>query len=128
MLIGSANLTALGLGGNRELVASLSYGEDMTGNAHHFAAALNYIRSKVPSDDLWFATAMQRALRSSPWLRDVMGTPSPEKEAEHEVALLHDRPDATILDQIAASVGGDRIERLIIVSPYWDMKLEGWHD
>ncbi|GGF85776.1 hypothetical protein SAMN05216376_12710 [Mameliella alba] len=125
LLIGSANLTALGLGGNRELVASLSYDEDATGNAYHFAAALNYIRSKVPSDDLWFATAMQRALRSSPWLRDVMETSFPEKEAEHEVALLHDRPDETILDQIAASVGDDRIERLIVVSPYWDMKLEG---
>ena len=125
LLIGSANLTALGLGGNRELVASLSYGEDATGDAHHFAATLNYIRSKVPADDLWFATAMQRALRSSPWLREVMETPVPEKDAEIEVALLHDRPDATILDQIAASVDRDRIERLIVVSPYWDMKLEG---
>ena len=125
LLIGSANLTALGLGGNRELVASLSYREDATGNAHHFAAALNYIRSKVPSDDLWFATAMQRALRSSPWLREVMETPFPEKEAELEVSLLHDRPDATMLDQIAAGVGDDRIERLIVVSPYWDVKLEG---
>ena len=68
---------------------------------------------------------MQRALRSSSWLRDVMERPFPEKEAEHEVALLHDRPDATILDQIAASVGDDRIERLVVVSPYWDLKLEG---
>ncbi|MBU9699978.1 hypothetical protein GU927_019225 [Rhodobacteraceae bacterium HSP-20] len=125
LLIGSANLTALGLGGNRELVASLSYGDDATGTAHHFAAALNYIRSKVPSDDLWFATAMQRALRSSPWLRVAMENPFPEQEDNLEVALLHDRPDVTILDQIAASVGDDRIERLIVVSPYWDMKLEG---
>lgn len=125
LLIGSANLTALGLGGNRELVASLSYGEDVTGNARHFAAALNYIRSKVPSDDLWFATAVQRALRSSQWLRDAMESPMPAEEAESDVALLHDRSDATILDQIAASVGEDRIERLIVVSPYWDMKLEG---
>lgn len=125
LLIGSANLTALGLGGNKELVASLSYGEDATANARHFAAGLNYIRSKVPSDDLWFATALQRALRASPWLRDVMESPSPEQEAEREVTLLSDRPDATILDQIAASVGDDRIERLIVVSPYWDMKLEG---
>lgn len=125
LLIGSANLTALGLGGNRELVASLSYGEDATGTAHHFAAALNYIRSKVPSDDLWFATAMQRVLRSSPWLREAMENPFPEQEANLEVALLYDRPNATILDQIAASVGDDRIGRLIVVSPYWDMKLEG---
>lgn len=125
LLIGSANLTALGLGGNKELVASLSYGEDITGNARHFASALHYIRSKVPPDDLWFVTAMQRALRSSPWLRDAMENPFSEQEAEPEVALVHDRPDVTILDQIAARVGDDRIERLIVVSPYWDMKLEG---
>ncbi|WP_151720891.1 phospholipase D-like domain-containing protein [Gemmobacter serpentinus] len=125
LLIGSANLTALGLGGNKELVASLAYGEDVTGNARHFAAALNYLRSKVPSDDLWFTTAMQRALRSSPWLREAMENPFLEQEAEPEIALLRDRPDATILEQIAASVGDDRIKRLIVVSPYWDMKLEG---
>ncbi|MCX7298886.1 MAG: hypothetical protein NTX73_00600 [Rhodobacterales bacterium] len=125
LLIGSANLTALGLGGNKELVVSLSYGEDIVGNARHFALALNYIRSKVPPDDLWFATATQRALRSSPWLRDAMESPLSAEEAEPDVALLHDRRDATILDQIAACVGDDRIERLIVVSPYWDMKLEG---
>lgn len=125
LLIGSANLTALGLGGNKELVASLSYGEDTTGNARHFASALNYIRSKVPPDDLWFATAMQRALRSSQWLRDAMENPLSEQEIEPEITLVHDRPDVTILDQIAASISDDRIERLIVVSPYWDLKLEG---
>lgn len=125
LLLGSANMTALGLGGNKELVASLSYSHEEPGSAHHFAMALSYIRSKVPSDDLWFATAVQRALRSSPWLRDAMDNSLPGPEAEPEVALMHDRPDATILDQIAANVGNDPIERLIIVSPYWDMKLEG---
>lgn len=125
LLIGSANLTALGLGGNKELVASLSYGEDITSNARHFAAALSYIRSKVPSDDLWFSTAMQRALRSSLWLRDAMEIPLPAQETELDFALLHDRADETILDQIAANLGDDPIQRLIVVSPYWDMKLEG---
>lgn len=52
LLIVSANLTALDLGGNKKIVASLSYGEDITGNARHFASVLNYIRRKVPPDDL----------------------------------------------------------------------------
>lgn len=125
LLVGSANLTALGLGGNKELVASLSYGEEKPGIARHFAAVLSYIRGKVPSDDFWFSTAMQRALRSAQWLRDAMENPLPIEEAEPEVALLFDRADSTILDQIAVNVGGDPIERLIVVSPYWDMKLEG---
>nr|WP_321981835.1 hypothetical protein [uncultured Cohaesibacter sp.] len=125
LLVGSANLTALGLGGNKELVANLNYNEEAPGNAHHFADALSYIRSKVPPDDLWFNTAVQRALRSAPWLRNATQNPRPSEDTEQEVALLTDRANRTVIDQIAASIGGDPIDRLIIVSPYWDMKLEG---
>ena len=45
--------------------------------------------------------------------------------SEPEVALLLDRPGTTILDQIVRLVGDDPIERLIVVSPFWDTELEG---
>lgn len=125
LLVGSANLTALGLGGNKELIARLSYDEETPDNARHFVDALSYIRGKVPSDDLWFETALQRALRSAPWLRNAIEIPLPSEEKEANVALLTDRVDETLIDQIAANIAGDPIERLVIVSPYWDMKLEG---
>ena len=125
LLVGSANLTALGLGGNKELIASLSYNEETPDNAHHFVDALSYIRGKVPSDDLWFATAMQRALRFAPWLRDAIQNPLPSEDKEPNVALLTDRVSETLIDQIAANISGDPIDRLVIASPYWDMKLEG---
>ncbi|WP_171177351.1 hypothetical protein [Ruegeria sp. HKCCD8929] len=125
LLVGSANLTALGLGGNKELIANLNYNEEAPGNAGHFADALSYIRSKVPPGDLWFATAMQRALRSASWLRDAIENPLPSEDTEPEVALLTDRVNATIVDQIATNIGSDPIDRMVIISPYWDMKLEG---
>jgi hypothetical protein len=125
LLVGSANLTALGLGGNKELIASLSYDEETPDNARHFVDALSYIRGKVPSDDLWFETALQRALRSAPWLRNAIEIPLPSEEKEANVALLTDRVDETLIDQIAANIAGDPIKRLVIVSPYWDMKLKG---
>ena len=125
LLVGSANLTALGLAGNKELVASLAYTEEAPEYAPLFADALTYIRSKVPSDDAWFATAMQRAIRAAPWLREALEKSQQVKSLEQITDLLFDRSDATILDQIAAKVGSDTIGRLIIVSPYWDMKLEG---
>jgi hypothetical protein len=44
---------------------------------------------------------------------------------ETEVALLLDRPGTIILDQIVRLVGNAPIERLIVVSPFCDTKLEG---
>jgi hypothetical protein len=44
LMIGSANLTALGLGGNKELVANIIYNTEMPNHARHFADAINYIR------------------------------------------------------------------------------------
>lgn len=126
LLIGSANLTALGLGGNKELVANIAYTPETPDHARHFAEALAYIRRNVPADDLWVSTAIQRALRAAPWLRQALeaATP-PDQMPGSEVALLLDRPGTTILDQIVRLVGDDPIERLIVVSPYWDTRLEG---
>lgn len=126
LLIGSANLTALGLGGNKELVANIAYNPETPDHVRYFAEALTYIRTNVPSDDLWVSTAMQRALRAAPWLRQALEAATlPDETAEPDVALLLDRPGTTILDQIVRLVGDDPIERLIVVSPYWDMRLEG---
>lgn len=126
LLIGSANLTALGLGGNKELVANITYTPETPDHARHFAEALAYVRRNVPSDDLWVSTAMQRALRAAPWLRQALDAATPPDEvAGSEVALLLDRPGTTILDQIVRLVGDDPIERLVVVSPYWDTRLEG---
>src|SRR3546814_3490933 len=69
-MVGSANLTALGLGGNKEQVASITWSSDAPENAKFFMSALAYLRRYIPADDQWFPVSLQRALRSSPWLRD----------------------------------------------------------
>ena len=125
LIVGSANLTALGLGGNKEQVASITWSEETPENAKFFITALAYIRRYVPMDDQWFPISLQRALRSSPWLRDETFNPSFSTEGTKELDLLLDRPEISVLDQIIACVGGDPIERLVVVSPYWDSKLEG---
>lgn len=126
LLIGSANLTALGLGGNKELVANITYTDETPEHARHFAEALAYVRRNVPADDLWVSTAIQRALRAATWLRQALEAATPPEEMDGaKVALLLDRPGTTILDQIVRLVGDDPIERLIVVSPYWDTRLEG---
>lgn len=125
LMVGSANLTALGLGGNKEQVASITWSVDSPKNARIFMSALAYLRRYVPSEDQWFSISLQRALRSSPWLRDDTFNPAFSTDGVEELNLLLDRSEISILDQIVACIGDDPIERLIVVSPYWDSKLEG---
>lgn len=123
LLIGSANLTALGLAGNKELVADVRYSASDKDNAALFGEALNYLRSYVPAEDPWFGDALSRAFRYSPWLREAAEMAAPGNQSD--IRLLADKSDQTLLDQIEAAVAGDEIERLVVLSPYWDAKLEG---
>lgn len=123
LLVGSANLTALGIAGNRELVADVSYTPDDPRFLPLFRQAFEYIESYIPAGDPWFPVARERALSLSPWLAGER--PAAEEDAPDGLALLLDRGPATILEQVAAAVGDDKITRLVVMSPYWDRKLEG---
>jgi hypothetical protein len=123
LLIGSANLTALGLAGNKELVADVRYTADDRDKAPLFGEALNYLRSHIPPEDPWFGDALRRAFRYSPWLRQAAEIDPPGDQSD--IRLLADKSDQTFLDQIKAAVAGDEIERLVVLSPYWDAKLGG---
>jgi hypothetical protein len=125
LIVGSANLTALGLGGNKEQLASITYSPDAPENAKFFMGALTYLRRYVPQDDQWFPVSLQRAMRSAPWLQDDSFDPTFDASGETDLNLLFDRPEISFLDQIVASIGDDPIERLVVVSPYWDVRLEG---
>lgn len=123
LLIGSANLTGLGLGGNRELVADIPYSAERPEYLHIFGQALRYIASHVPSDDPWFPSALDRAFRQSRWLQTAFFDET--REELEDLKLIIDRPGEAILGQIVAAIGGDPIERLIVISPFWDEGLEG---
>lgn len=125
LIVGSANLTALGLGGNKEQVASISYSEETPEHARFFSHALGYFQRYVPNDDQWFPVSLQRALRSTPWLNHYAFDDAFDGNGEADINFLFDRPEINFLEQVVASIGNDVIERLVIVSPYWDKSLEG---
>lgn len=123
LLIGSANLTGLGLGGNRELVADIPYSAERPEYLHIFGQALRYIARYTPGDDPWFPTAMDRAFRQARWLQTAYFDETGEDLGD--LRLIVDRADQTILGQIVEAIGDDPIERLIVISPFWDGGLEG---
>lgn len=125
LLIGSANLTALGLGGNKEQVASISYSDEAPETAALFASVLGYLRRYVPEDDQWFRVSLERALGSAIWLQGYGSEPAFNASGTAELNVLFDRQDLSVLEQIRLSVGDDPISELLVVSPYWDTQLEG---
>lgn len=123
LLIGSANLTAMGLAGNRELVADVRYSAEFPHHGHIFREAVQYLRRHIPGDDPWFQDALARAARNAPWLRDLLDAEDTVPSAD--LRLLGDWPENPILDQIEDAIAGDPIDRLVVLSPYWDANLEG---
>lgn len=123
LLIGSANLTGLGLGGNRELIADIPYSAERQEYLHIFGQALRYIADHVPSDDPWFPSALERAFRQARWLQKAYF--DEKGENLEDLKLIVDRPGEAILGQIVEAIGADPIERLIVISPFWDEGLEG---
>lgn len=123
LLVGSANLTAAGLGGNRELVVDIRYDPEDSSRVNLFAEAIAYIQSKVPSDDPWFWAALDRALRRTPWLRGSSLGATDEAGRDDERLIL-DGPESSILQQFVAAIDGDRISRITVMSPYWDYQLK----
>lgn len=125
LMIGSANLTAPGLGGNKELIASITYSTEQPDFIPLFARALEYISRYVPDDDPWFSSSLERALRWTPWINTSDPSFEIAPNPADKMAIILDRPGITIKDQIAGHIGDDQIERLIVLSPFWDKKLEG---
>lgn len=125
LMIGSANLTAPGLGGNKELIASIAYSTEQPDFVPLFARALEYISRYVPDDDPWFSSSLDRARRWTPWINTSDPSFEIAPNPADKMAIILDRPGITIKDQIAGHIGDDQIERLIVLSPFWDKKLEG---
>lgn len=123
LLIGSANLTALGMAGNKELISDLVYTPEEPEPLPIFQSVFEFITAYAPSQDPWFPVAKERALEQSPWLMD---DSSGERMASPEgLRFICDGEDETVLEQIGAAIGDDTIERLVVMSPFWDRKLEG---
>lgn len=123
LLVGSANLTALGIAGNKELVADLRFTPEEPSFAPLFRQAFEYIESYAPRGDPWFPIARERALERTPWLVGEVNTN--DTAALDGLALVLDAPTEPVLDQVTAAIGDDEIKRLVVLSPYWDRELEG---
>jgi hypothetical protein len=126
LLAGSANMTAPGLAGNRELMGMIECGVDESGERRIVAAAWAYLEARLDQTQTSIAQQVAWMLKRTPWL----------KEAEPATGLtaLRDGSVAAFLTNDAETgigrrfidfIEGRPVERLIVISPYWDQKLAG---
>lgn len=137
LIVGSANATAAGWGGNRELVASFEWRRHR--EKADDPAVLSLIRKAYDFVLPWMEqtqlASIRRKLelihRDAAWLFEVPSNEGPVSLADGSaVDLMLERADgqAGIMRRFANLVGNQSVRRLIIVSPYWDWDLGALHD
>ena len=129
--IGSANVTSAGWGSNQEVVSALSWSNaldnrdndiqlSMIAKAHDW---LMKRMSETKDSDLLYKLDLLES--QSPWLKDAprpIGTQSFSDDTRIDLLLSDMVAPNGLSDQFISAVEGE-VERLIIISPYWDKDL-----
>lgn len=123
-IVSSANVTGAGLGGNVEVAVEVECGIEPSAEREIVRSAWRYVNALVPPDAGAAREALNWARERARWLN--------EPGDEQELQLLEDgtamalivRPGVSgIGARFAAMIGDEAVERLVVVSPYWDSEL-----
>jgi len=131
LIVGSANATAAGWCRNLEVLADIDWRSSNEGHAlgsliKKIYDYLMHWLEKVPGEAVQYKCRLH--LKDSPWLRDLEAN---EREITlpdgSAMDLLCERggDSPSILRTLAERIEGEKVRRLIIVSPYWDSNLRG---
>ena len=132
LIIGSANVTAAGWAGNLEMVSALTWQARDTGDDNEISRTLIVRAHKWLSalleenDDSKLAYKLELIHSQSPWINDEMleGDNPFRLSDGSEIDLLLSDPSSTAgLGDRMLSFIDEPIERLTIISPYWDEQL-----
>lgn len=124
LLVSSANLTAPGLGGNIEVAGCLTSAVSGSGEAQLIASAWRYLTQFLDTSQQAIAQQVRYLHRGAPWLSDEVPADGLAPLTGGDVAAFLTPSGAqSIASQFVALASDERVERVIIVSPYWDEDL-----
>jgi len=128
LLIGSANVSLEGFGKNRELMSEIFCTDEESPEQAIVVQAFNYLCKYLPGSISNVSYKIKQALADSVWL-----STTPEYDGQLQLADGSDisfltAPEAKLGQEYARLIDGDQICRLVIVSPFWDKKLQALSD
>ena len=128
VVVGSANATSAGIGGNREVVSQVECTGIQSPERAFVVAVWNYLADIVEDTPGPTRDALHWLETHTPWLAQ-----APDDPAVRSWTLADDTrlgfiantqaDDRSILDKFVAEIAGASIERLVVMSPYWDEGL-----
>lgn len=126
-IISSANMTASGIAGNLEMAGLVTNTEGTGAEARLLAAAWQYMKGLVGEDERTLGHQLEWLEARTPWLFDTEPATDVETLADGSAAALltarGDHSAAGIGTRFSNLVDVDRVERLVVLSPYWDDDL-----
>jgi len=124
LIVGSANLTAAGLAGNLEIVGMVEAGDADPAGVPLLRQALRYVGYSMDASAHTARQQIEWAVQKSPWLRDGQDSEDPIAADDGLAALLHHTSGGKgIAERFRTLVGGEKVRRLVVMSPYWDSDL-----
>ena len=122
LMVGSANLTGAGLQSNFETVSVVEATAEDLSAAPLVAAALGYFASHADLSDVAMRELLDRARDWTPWLAGV--APASEVETgSTRLRFVTEDAEGGIAASLVRVLDGDRIGRIVCLSPYWDGTL-----
>lgn len=125
LFVGSANITAAGLAGNAETVVELECQAEPSPEREIVRSAWRYISNLIPQEPSAARDALNWANDRAQWLSGSDGEPLQHLEDGSAIAFLTRSGREGIGGRFLDFIGGDRVERLVVASPYWDGQLDG---
>ena len=124
--VSSANVTGAGLGGNVEVVVEIECGIEPSPEREIIQAAWRYLDALIPVDASAAREAITWARERARWLDEAGSTERLHVLEDGTALAFLARPGST--EGIGATFAGfiedEAVERLVVISPYWDESLE----
>ena len=125
LIIGSANATAPGLAGNLELLGAIECKEEPSPAQNIIAACWEYLNSIINRKDRTLTQQLSWMKERTTWLlRAEPANGIVELPDKTRAAFVGTGSDASIMQRFSEFVGSVSVDRLIVISPYWDADLD----
>lgn len=124
LIIGSANATASGLAGNLELAGVIECDQAPSSAQSLIAESWAYLSRIADRSRRTIDQQLSWMEARAPWLLSAEPAPGPVPLADGSTAaFIAAGGENGIMEGFIAFVGDEPIERLIVISPYWDSDL-----